>query len=96
MKTSHTLLGLVGAAALGTVLGVLFAPDKGSNTRKKIADKSKDGSGRLKGKFSDLMGALSETGNELLKNGKSKYEEVKEDARHGMKEVSNEIKKATN
>jgi len=39
MKTSQILIGIIGGAAIGATLGVLFAPDKGSNTRKKSSKK---------------------------------------------------------
>jgi gas vesicle protein len=45
---------LVGFGA-GLLLGVLFAPDKGSVTRQKIADKGSD----LKDRFNDLVDNLS-------------------------------------
>jgi gas vesicle protein len=47
---------LLVAFALGMVAGVLLAPDKGGETRKKIAQKGKD----LKNKFNDFVDGLHE------------------------------------
>ena len=42
MKTSSKILVALGAGlVVGGVLGVLFAPDKGAETRKKISDAGK-------------------------------------------------------
>ena len=36
----NTVLGILAGTAIGAVLGILYAPDKGTNTRKKIADQA--------------------------------------------------------
>lgn len=42
MKAKHILVGMIAAAAVGALVGTLFAPDKGTETRKKIRDTADD------------------------------------------------------
>lgn len=54
MNASKVVLAVLGGVAAGALIGVLMAPDKGSNTRKKYLDKGKNCIDDLKGKFEDL------------------------------------------
>jgi len=87
MKTSSTLLGILGAAAAGAFLGVLFAPDKGSETRKKIKDKSKDYGDNLKGKFDGIVSTITSNGKDIIDEGKAKFNSVKEDFNNAKDEA---------
>jgi branched-subunit amino acid transport protein AzlD len=40
-STSNALLGFLAGAAAGAVIGILYAPEKGSQTRKNIKKKSR-------------------------------------------------------
>jgi gas vesicle protein len=55
-------------AAIGGTLGILFAPDKGSRTRKKIFEQGDQLADALKDKFNDLMETGKETVNEVVEN----------------------------
>lgn len=55
MKKISVAIGAVAGVAVGTLLGVLFAPDKGTETRKKISTKSKDAADSIKNKFVDVI-----------------------------------------
>lgn len=63
MTTGKAVLGILAGVATGAALGVLFAPDKGENTRKKIVKKGEDLSNALNTKidekFNDLMDAIT-------------------------------------
>ena len=89
MKTSNTILGIIGAAAAGALLGVLFAPDKGSKTRQKIADKSKDYKDEIKGKLENIASTISTNGKDLMNQGKAKYKTAKAEVSDGIEHVTN-------
>ncbi|WP_036385740.1 YtxH domain-containing protein [Muricauda sp. MAR_2010_75] len=38
--SSNTILGILAGTAIGATLGILFAPDKGTATRKKLVEQS--------------------------------------------------------
>ncbi|MBO4598896.1 MAG: YtxH domain-containing protein [Bacteroidaceae bacterium] len=56
MKALNVLAAFIGGAAVGAALGVLFAPEKGSDTREKIAEAlRKRGIKLSKEDFEDLV-----------------------------------------
>lgn len=60
MSKVNVVIGALAGVAVGALLGVLFAPDKGTETRKKIAKKSKDTSDALKNKFNDFVDNIAD------------------------------------
>lgn len=82
MKNRDVLLGMLGGVALGVVVGVLLAPDKGSETRKKFTDKGKDLKDNLKNSFEKWTDTLADSVDEL----KSEAEEMIADATRKYRE----------
>jgi gas vesicle protein len=68
MDSGKVFLGVLAGLAAGAVLGILFAPEKGSETRKKLAGKGEDYSDLVKEKVNEFLGSMSE-----------KFEKVKEE-----------------
>jgi gas vesicle protein len=69
MSAKKVLLGTLIGMGTGAVLGVLFAPDKGSATRKRL---SKQGS--------RYVGALKDTASEYVDTLEEKFESARETA----------------
>lgn len=90
MRTNKIVLGVLGGVAAGAVLGILFAPEKGSKTRKKILDKSQDYADGAKGKLETLVGSINKTYGNIRQDGKNLFAEGKAKLDHSLKnEVEN-------
>ena len=87
MENTNNNGKLIGAillgAAIGGALGILFAPDKGSETRRKIASKGNDLTDAVKEKFEAIVNkfkkeveAVKEQANDFADNGKSAVEKL--------------------
>ena len=85
MSKGKLVASVLAGAAAGAVLGVLLAPDKGAETRKKIAKKGNDLKGSVKDGFDKLSDSITEKyysvkgdAKELIEKGKEKGAELKE------------------
>lgn len=86
MSTGKVVLGVLAGVAAGALLGILFAPEKGSDTRKNLMNKKDEFTDELKDKFDEFLESVSE-----------KYEKVKEDITdfaHQSEDKTGTIKKA--
>lgn len=75
---SKVLLGILGAAAAGVVIGLLIAPDKGKDTRKKIKKTAGEWAENLSHLWAKSKGAmedLTEEAKSKVKQGKSAAED---------------------
>lgn len=84
MKTSNLVLslvaGVIAGAAAGAILGILYAPDKGVETRRKITRRGEELRDNLKHKFENVK----EDASDLIDKGKSKIYEAKNDVSSSM------------
>jgi gas vesicle protein len=85
MSSGKVLLGVLAGVAVGATLGILFAPDKGSNTRKKIARKADDYSEELEDQFNDLVKKITR-----------KFEDMKDEAASMAEQSKQEVEEAIN
>jgi len=68
MNSGKVLLGILAGVATGALVGILFAPAKGSRTRRRILKKGERYAEGLKEKFDECADDISE-----------KFEHVKEE-----------------
>jgi gas vesicle protein len=83
MTSGKVVLGALAGLAIGASLGILFAPDKGSDTRKKIARKGNGYAHELGDKFNEFVDTMTgkfdtimEDASALVENGKAKMEKA--------------------
>ena len=74
-NTSKILIALVAVATAGAIVGMLFAPDKGSEIRRKINEQGKKIADDVQGKFRKGKEKLNNLKENIVQTVKEKVEE---------------------
>ena len=83
---SKVLLGILGAAAAGVVIGLLVAPEKGTETRKKLR--------KTVGDWTDELGNLWAKGGTAAEDGMGELKEKVRQARASAEDKASKMKES--
>jgi gas vesicle protein len=93
------LAAMLAGLAAGVAIGILFAPDKGSDTRDKISDSLKDLGESIKGRAADEISNLNNFKEKVVDGIKSSLKSAEHDyskTRHAVNSTLNQAEEALN
>lgn len=76
---SKVLIGVLAGLAAGAALGLLFAPEKGSDTRDKLSQSLKDLGESIKDRAADEINNLSSLKDKVVTSIKNKLRDVEDE-----------------
>lgn len=77
-SSTKVILGIAGAAAAGVVIGMLLAPDKGSEIRKKVKDAANDWACQLADLFAEGKTELANLKNKATRKARDFQDQAEE------------------
>ncbi|WP_026913655.1 YtxH domain-containing protein [Christiangramia portivictoriae] len=86
-STGNTLLALITGAAIGAGVGLLYAPDSGDKTRKKLRDDAQNAQERLNKKYNETSSNLSEKARKARTDFEARLEETLSSASHKADDI---------
>jgi gas vesicle protein len=102
MSTGKVVLGALAGLAIGAIAGILFAPEKGSVTRRQIMDKGDEYVDGVKSKFDDVRDSLTNKYESVKRDaegfvnkGKAKYNDAKRDVKNAAADAAADFHQAT-
>jgi hypothetical protein len=90
--TEKVLIGTLTGIVVGAISGILFAPDKGAETRRKISQKGSDSLNGIKEKLEELMNIF----NEKLNLAETEAKEFEHNMKADGERIKKDIRTATN
>jgi len=86
-NTGNTLLALITGAAIGAGVGLLYAPDSGEKTRKKLKDDAQNAQDRLNKKYTETSSNLSDKARKARHDFEVRLEETLSSASHKADDI---------
>jgi gas vesicle protein len=84
-STTKVILGIIGAAAAGAVIGMMLAPEKGSDIRQRVKDAANDWACQLadlfaegKSEFNNLKNKAARKAKDMAGQAQDRYNNVAE------------------
>lgn len=97
-KGKVVVLGSLAGLAIGSLAGILFAPEKGSKFRSQIKDKSNQYTNELKSQLDKLRYSLARNHDSTQKDaenlaakGKAKYDEARKDVKNAASDLKHSV-----
>jgi gas vesicle protein len=87
MSAGKVLLGVLAGVAAGALVGILFAPAKGSRTRRRILKQGENYAEGLKDKFNEYVDNVSEKFDQVKDEVSAFAQKNKHKLDHAEKEV---------
>lgn len=92
-NSSNTVVGLLAGTVIGATLGILFAPDKGINTRQKISDEAIAAKDKMAEKASEITSQVSSVVSENKETLDAQLENVVSNVSHKAEDVITTLEK---
>jgi gas vesicle protein len=92
-NNNNTALGVIAGTAIGAALGILFAPDRGVNTRQKIADQAVATKHSLEETALDLRDMAASTVATKRESLDTQIEHIVSDVSHKTEDVITTLEK---
>lgn len=92
-KSGDTLVGILAGSAIGALIGVLFAPEKGSVTRERLKAEALNVKDNLEHRMSDLESKIKQTVTDEKASLEEKMESVLSDASYKADDLISTLEK---
>lgn len=91
--STNTFLGVLAGTAIGAIIGILYAPDKGVNTRRKVSEKVLEAKENLEVKALDIKEKVSDTVSSNKETLDTKVESIVSDVSYKTEDLITTLEK---
>ena len=92
-NSSNTILGLLAGTVIGATLGILFAPDKGEETRRRISEEALAAKDKMAERASEIKTQVSSTVTDKRESLDTQLENVVSNVSHKAEDVITTLEK---